>query len=344
MPESIGARSTSRTPEAYRIAAVQAAPVFMDREGTVEKACSLIAQAAREGARLVVFPEAFVPGYPVWAWSVPPHENDLHNAMYAELVEQAVSVPDAATERLGEAAREAGVFVAMGVNERNVEASGASLYNTLLLLGPDGEVVGKHRKLVPTGPERLVWAPGDGSTLQVFDTPLGRIGALICWENYMPLARYALYAWGTQVYLAPTWDQGEPWHSTLRHIAKEGRCYVVGCSIAQRRDDIPERYSWRGDVPADGDWINAGDSAIVAPSGEFLVGPVHAAEEILFAEVDLKEVLRLKRILDVAGHYARPDVFQLTVRRQPQPLVASVCAAPAPPDAMDVVCQDLEGA
>ncbi len=202
----------------------------------------------------------------------------------------------------------------MGMSERNVEASGASLYNTMLYIDAQGEILGKHRKLVPTGGERLVWAQGDGSTLQVYDTPLGKLGGLICWENYMPLARYAMYAWGTQIYVAATWDRGQPWLSTLRHIAKEGRVYVIGCCIAMRKDDIPDRYSMKQKYYAEMDeWINIGDSVIVNPEGEFIAGPVRKQEAILYAEIDPRMVQGPKWMLDVAGHYARPDVFQLTV-------------------------------
>jgi nitrilase len=167
---------------------------------------------------------------------------------------------------------------------------------------------------VPTGGERLVWAQGDGSTLQVYDTPLGKLGGLICWENYMPLARYAMYAWGTQIYVAATWDCGQPWLSTLRHIAKEGRVYVIGCCIAMRKDDIPDRYPMKQKYYAEMDeWINIGDSAIVNPEGHFIAGPVRKQEEILYAEIDPRMMQGPKWMLDVAGHYARPDVFQLTV-------------------------------
>mgnify|MGYP005849556013 CR=1 FL=1 len=306
----------------FKVAAVQAAPVFLDREATVQKACDLVLEAGRAGARLIVFPEAFIPTYPDWVWAVPPGETGLLNELYAELLASAVAVPSPATDALGRAARQAGAYVVMGINERNVEASGGSLYNTLLYLDPQGRILGKHRKLVPTGAERLVWAQGDGSTLHVFDTPLGRVGGLICWENYMPLARYAMYAWGTQLYVAATWDRSEPWLSTLRHIAKEGRVYVIGCCIALRRDDIPDRYEFKRRYYAEArEWINVGDSAIVDPDGQFIAGPVRLKEEVLYAEVDPRRMRGPRWMLDVAGHYARPDVFQLTVHREPHPVL-----------------------
>jgi nitrilase len=308
----------------FKIAAVQATPVFLDREATLDKACDLIAEAAEGGARLVVFPESFIPTYPDWVWRVPPSQHRLLADAYAELLEQSVEIPGPTTERLCEAARRAGVYVVMGLNERNAQASNASLYNTLLYVGPDGALLGKHQKLVPTAPERMVWAQGDGSTLEVYDTSLGKLSGLICWENYMPLARYSLYAWGAQIYVAPTWDSGEPWLSTLRHIAKEGRVYVVGCAIALRRDDIPDRFEFKAEhYSGVGEWINKGDSAIVSPDGKFIAGPLNAEEGILYAEVDPRQMRGPKWNLDVAGHYARPDVFQLTVNRGDRPLVVA---------------------
>ncbi len=311
------------TPNApFKIAAVQAAPVFLDREATVEKACRLMAEAGGQGARLVVFPESFIPTYPDWVWAVPPGREKILNELYAEFLKNAVEVPSAVTEHLGQAARKSGVYAVMGITERNVEASGASLYNTLLYFSPEGTLMGKHRKLVPTGGERLIWAQGDGSTLEVFDTPLGTIGGLICWENYMPLARYTMYAWGIQIYIAATWDRGEPWLSTLRHIAKEGRVYVIGCCIALRKEDIPDRFEYKQKFYAESrEWINVGDSAIVNPDGEFIAGPVQMKEEILYAEVDPRMMLGPKWMLDVAGHYARPDVFELIVHREAHPMI-----------------------
>ena len=307
---------------AFKIAVVQAAPIVLDREATVSKACELIAEAGRSGARLVVFPEAFIPTYPDWVWRIPPGQHRVLADMYAELLEQSVEIPGPVTEDLSQAARQAGVYVAMGLNERNAQASNASLYNTLLYIGPEGDLLGKHRKLVPTAPERMVWAQGDGSTLEVYDTSLGKLGGLICWENYMPLARYTLYAWGVQIYLAPTWDNGEPWLSTLRHIAKEGRAYVIGCSIAMRKQDIPDRFEFKAKYYSEvGEWINKGDSAIVSPDGKLVAGPLHAEEGILYAELDPRQTRGSKWNLDVAGHYARPDVFRLTVSKEDRPMI-----------------------
>jgi nitrilase len=314
----------------FKIAAVQASPVFLDREETVKKACRLTAEDGGKGARLIVFPESFIPAYPDWVWAVPPGREKILNELYAEFLANAVEVPGPVTERLGRAAEKAGAYVVMGVTERDTEASGASLYNTLLYFNPQGSLMGKHRKLVPTGGERMVWAQGDGSTLEVYDTPLGKIGGLICWENYMPLARYTLYAWGTQIYIASTWDRGEPWLSTLRHIAKEGRVYVIGCCMALRREDIPDRFEYKQKFyPDSREWINVGDSAILNPEGEFIAGPTRMKEEILYAEVDPRQMRGPKWMLDVAGHYARPDVFELIVHREAHPMIR-VVEEPAP--------------
>ena len=305
----------------FLVAAVQAAPVFLDRAATVDKACSLIAEAGARGARLIAFPEGFIPAYPFWVWFIPAGNTHALRELYSELLDQAVTVPSDATDRLCAAAREAGINVAIGINERNAEASGSTLYNSLLYIGADGRILGCHRKLVPTAGERLVHGQGDGSSLAAYDTDIGRVGGLICWENYMPLARYAMYAWGVQIYVAPTWDRGEPWISTLRHIAKEGRVYVLGCCSAMRRGDVPDRYTFKEKFLSDAEWINPGDSTIIDPDGKFLVEPVKNREEILYAEVDPKQLRGPRWQLDVAGHYGRPDVFELTVRREPRPMM-----------------------
>jgi len=306
----------------FKVAVVQATPVFLDRSATIEKACELIACAGREGARLIVFPEAFIPTYPDWVWTIPPGEMRLLGELYAELLANAVTIPSNATDRLCQAAKRAAAYVVMGMNEHNIEASGRSLYNTLLYIDAQGQIMGKHRKLIPTAGERLIWAQGDGSTFQVYDTPLGKLGGLICWENYMPLARYAMYAWGTQIYVAPTWDRGNLWLSTLRHIAKEGGVYVLGCSMVMHKNDISNHFAFKEQFYATADeWINVGDSAIVHPEGNFLAGPVRHKEEILYAELNPRQSCGPGWMLDVAGHYARPDVFELIVHTEMRPMM-----------------------
>ena len=309
----------------FRVAAVQACPVYLDRDLTIEKAERLIAEAAEHGANLIVFPEAFVPGYPIWVWFIPPGRTaDLREA-YSVLHANSIAIPSQSTERLCAAARRAGVAVAIGVNERNSEASGASLFNTLLYIGPDGTLLGKHRKLVPTGGERLVCASGDGSDLGVFTLPFARVSGLICWENYMPLARYALAAWGAQIHVAPTWDRGEPWLSTLRHVAKEGRAVTVGCCQAVRKEDIPDGLAFKSRYLADvGAWINPGGSVIVDPDGKILAGPANETEGILYADIRADQLVGPRWQLDIAGHYARPDVFELIVHRRSTPMIREV--------------------
>jgi nitrilase len=311
--------------QTFKVAAVQASPVYMDREATVAKACDLIRQVGREGAALAVFPEAFIPGYPLWVWFIPPgHTHPLREA-YALLHANAVTIPSEATDRLCDAAREVGVTVAIGINERNSEASDSTLYNTLLYIGANGSILGKHRKLMPTGGEKLVWGLGDGSDLEVYDLPFARLGGLLCWENYMPLARYAMWAWGTQVYVAPTWDRGEPWLSTMRHVAKEGRSFVLGCCSAIHKNDIPDWLAFKGQYLAQVDgWLNPGDSVIVDPDGKVVAGPAHEEETILYADVRPEQLVGPRWQLDVAGHYARPDVFELRVHRVPKPFIQTV--------------------
>jgi len=305
----------------YKIAAAQAAPVFLNREATVEKACELIAKAGTDGAKLIVFPEVFIAGYPDWVWLVPNGKAAMLNALYTELIENSVAIPDEATKKLCQAAKNAQIHVVIGMHERNSEASNASLYNTLLFIDDKGEIMGKHRKLVPTGGERLVWAQGDGSTLNVFDTALGKLGGLICWENYMPLARNAMYGWGTQILAAPTWDKSENWLSSLRHIAREGGMFVVGCCMAVRMDDIPGKYEFKKLYPEGREWINTGNSCIVNPKGDFIAGPVEMKEEIIYADIDLQIISASKRMFDAAGHYARPDVFKFQVNRNANAIV-----------------------
>ncbi len=300
-------------------AAIQATPLFLDREATVEKSCRLIDEAAANGAGLIVFPETFIPTYPDWVWRAPAWDG-ASQPLFARLLENSVEVPSPATDAIGKAAKGAKAYVSMGVNER--EPNGSTLYNTQVTFGPDGRIIGKHRKLMPTGGERLVWGMGDGSTLEVYETPFGRLGGLICWENYMPLARYAMYAKGVDIWAAPTWDQGDTWVATLRHIAKEGRVYVIGVTSVLRGSDIPDDVPGRELWGGEDDWMNKGYSCIVAPNGEVLAGPLVEEEGILYAEVDAAAARASRHEFDPVGHYSRPDVFRLQVDTEPKPQIA----------------------
>ena len=312
----------------FLAAAVQISPVFLDRDATIDRACDAIADAASRGVRCAVFPEAFVPGYPLWIWSLAAGQTQELRALYAELLDQAVTIPSAAVARLCEAARAAHMFVAIGVNERNVEASGTSLYNSMLFIGDEGQLLGVHRKLIPTAGERLVHAQGQGASLRAYDTTIGRIGGLICWENYMPLARQALYDDGVHIYVAPTWDRGEPWLSTLRHVAKEGRVYVIGCGSAMRPADLPDRLRFKADVHVSATgWVNPGDSVIVDPDGKIVAGPLHEEQGLLLGEIDPQRITGPRWQLDVAGHYSRPDLFSL-VRRGAASATPALVLAP----------------
>jgi len=298
-----------------RAAVVQAASVGFDRERSLAKLERLVAQAAGEGARLAVFPEAFISAYPKGLdfGAVVGNRTDAGRDHFRRYFESAIEVPGPDVERIAAAAREHSIHLAVGVIERD----GGTLYCTVLLFGPEAGYLGKHRKLMPTAAERLVWGFGDGSTLPVVDTPLGRVGTVICWENYMPMLRMAMYAKGVQLYCAPTADDRETWLSTIRHIALEGRCFVLSsCQFLRRSDlpaDIPNRISDDPEAV-----LMRGGSAIVDPFGTVLAGPCFEGETILYADLDLDQVVRGKYDFDAAGHYSRPDVFQLKVNEEPQ--------------------------
>ena len=307
----------NQTNQTIKVAAAQSTPSFLNREKTVKKACDLILDAGKNGAKLIVFPEVYIPGYPDWVWVVPNSQAKQLNDLYVELIQNAISIPDESTQKLCQAAKKANIHVTIGLHEKNTESSNASLFNSLLFIDDQGEILGTHRKIVPTGGEKMIWAQGDGSTLHIFDTSMGKIGGLICWENYMPLARQAMYASGTQILVTPTWDKSEDWLSSLRYIAREGGLFVISCCMAIRRSDIPDRYEFKNLYPTGRDWINTGNSCIINPRGEYISGPVEKKEEILYATIDLNEITASKRMFDAAGHYARPDIFKFVVDRKP---------------------------
>jgi nitrilase len=298
-----------------RIAIIQRSPAFLDREKTLALAVEAIDEAAAGGAQLVVFPEAFIPGYPAWIWRLRPGSDmAIAERLHSRLLEESVSIAGNGLGPLCKAARQWNVTVVCGLNERDTESSRGTLYNTVVVIGPDGEIKNRHRKLMPTNPERMVWGWGDGSGLNTVDTPVGRVGAVICWENYMPLVRYALYAKGIDVYIAPTYDTGDRWIATLQHIAREGGCWVVGSGCAFRGADVPDSFPSKGELyPKPEEWINAGDSVVVAPGGKIFAGPMRNELGILYADIDLAQIVNARRSLDVVGHYARPDIFQLRV-------------------------------
>ena len=300
-------------------AVVQAAPVAFQRERTVEKVRVLTKDAAHQGAKLVVFPEAFISAYPrgLSFGAVVGSRTPAGREEYRRYWESAVDVPGPTVATLSEIAAQNQVYLVIGIIERD----GGTLYCTVLFFAPDGSYLGKHRKLMPTAAERLVWGCGDGSTLPVFETDIGRLGAVICWENYMPLLRMAMYAKGIQLYCAPTADGRDTWIATMQHIALEGRCFVLSCNQFARRSDYPENYS----TPFGGEpetILSRGGSCIISPLGQIIAGPNSTDECILTADLDMDEIARGKYDFDVVGHYARPDIFRLHVNEQATPVVS----------------------
>jgi len=299
-----------------KVAAAQLSPIFLNKEKTVEKACQAIKEAGEKGAKLIVFPEAFISGYPDWVWLIPNSKGADLNELYLKLVEHAVSIPDETIDTLCKAAKMAGINVVIGINERNAETSNTSLFNSLLFISEKGTLLGKHRKLIPTGGERLIWAQGDGSTLRSFDTSSGKIAGLICWENFMPLTRNAIYESGAQILATPTWDKSTNWLQSVQYIAREGGLFIISTCMALRMNDIPEEYAFKKLYPEDREWVNVGNSCIIAPNGQILEGPLEAEEGILYTDIDLQQITKVKRMFDVAGHYSRPDVFDFSVRNR----------------------------
>lgn len=290
-----------------KVAVVQAEPVFFDLEASLEKVEILVKEISANNVHLILFPESFLPGYPrgLGFGTVVGSRSPGGREQWLQYWENSVSVPGPATKRMGQIAKQAGSWLVMGITERD-EIEG-SLYCSLLYFNPDGNLVHKHRKLKPTAAERIIWGEGDGSTLEVLDTNLGKLGGLICWENYMPLARVTLYEQGIQIYLAPTADERDSWQATMRHIACEGRCFVLGCNQFVRPESYPEGL--KQELDPNKNPLSRGGSVIISPLGETLAGPVFDEEGILYATLSMAEVAKGKMDFSAVGHYARPDVF-----------------------------------
>ena len=298
---------------AVTVACAQVEPVILDREATLDKLETVAAEAAGKGAELVVFPETFVPVYPSsrWAKAFAAWQNEGAKETFARMAENSVAVGSPAEQRLGAAAKELGIWLVTGVNEVDAERPG-TIYNALLYHAPDGTLALHHRKLVPTNHERLIWGQGDGRGLTTVDTGFGRIGGLICWENYMPLARFALYEAGVEIYVASTADDSEAWQATLVHIARESRAYVIAPSHLQRASSYPDDFPLASELEG-ADMLGFGGSAILAPDGSYLAGPLYEEERILYAELDPTRLLAERQRFDPVGHYHRPDVLRLGV-------------------------------
>ena len=304
----------------HRIAIIQRPPVLLDLEATLAQAVASIDEVAATGAELAVFPEAVLPGYPSWAWRLKPGgDMALSGDIHDRLRRNAVDIDAGTLTPINEAAARHGITVVCGMNEVDRRYSGSTMFNTVVVIGPDGALLNRHRKLMPTNPERMVWGTGDASGLRVVDTPVGRIGCLICWEVYMPLARYALYAQNLEVLIAPTWDCGEAWLASMRHIAREGGCWVVSLATAMEASDVPADFPQREALYPAEEWLCSGDAVVMEPFGGPVTGPLHREKAVLYADIDPERAARARRSFDVAGHYARPDVFQLSVNRAPMP-------------------------
>ena len=301
------------TPNSFIAAVVQAAPVFFDKAKTVDKIKTLVGQASKEKASLILFPEVFIPGYPrglIFGTTVGGRSPEGRE-MFLRYWENSIVVPGPETDLLARAAKEAKAYVVIGVTEKDKISD--TLYCTLLYFSPEGNLIHKHRKLKPTAAERILWGAGDGSDLNVLDTSIGKLGGLICWENYMPLARTALYQQGIEIYVAPTADCRGTWQSSLEHIACEGRCFVLGSNQILTSEHYPEDLKSQLST-ANLSLPSTGGSCIISPLGKRLAGPLYDQEEILTAEIDHREIIKAKMDFDVIGHYARPDVFELRVK------------------------------
>ena len=302
-----------------KIAVIQRPPVLLDREKTINQVLVQIDEAAREGASLLVFPEAYIPGYPTWIWRLRPGgDMAVSSEIHARLRQNSVDLARGDLQPVLDAAAKHTVTIVLGLNELDSRFTGTTLFNTVVIIGPNGRILNRHRKLMPTNPERMVWGMGDASGLRVVDTPAGRLGSLICWESYMPLARYALYAQEIDIYVAPTWDSGESWVASMRHIAREAGCWVISTSTALQGKDIPTDFPDSDKLFDPDEWINDGGAVVVKPNGAIAAGPLNRDPAILYAEIDTEMARRARRSLDVCGHYSRPDLFSFSVDRREQ--------------------------
>lgn len=300
-----------------KVAIVQEPPVYLNLAASMERAIDLVSQAAKGGAKLLVFPETWFPGYPTFCWRLSPGADmGKTDELFALSHANSIDLSRNGMALLQEAAVENEMVIVVGYQEIDGEISGSTIYNSCAIIDADGRIANNHRKLMPTNPERMIWGFGDGSGLNVVETAVGRIGALICWENYMPLARAALYAQNIDIYIAPTWDSGDMWLATMQHIAREGGCWVIGCATALEASDIPEDIPHRGILfPNNDEWVNSGDAVVYKPFGGVAAGPMHREKGFLWADIDASASRSSRRKFDVSGHYSRPDIFSLNVDR-----------------------------
>jgi nitrilase len=319
--------------ESVKVAVAQFGSVFMNQEASIRKACDCIREAQRNGVQVLLFPEAFLSGYPrgLTFDSTIGRRGEKGRRDWVRYWRSSVQIPSQALDELARTIRQAHMYVTIGVIEQEGSGSQGTLYCTMLYYGPDGCILGKHRKLKPTGIERLIWGEGDGSTLTTIGTPYGQMGGLICWENYMPLARMYMYGKGVRLYLAPTADQRESWQATIQHIACEGRCFVLAANQFVVKDDYPRDLACSDELDHQPEVMCRGGSAILSPFGRYLAGPLYDQEGFLYAELDLKEIEQGHLDFDVAGHYARPDVFTLLVNERAQASVVTAAETPALP-------------
>ncbi|WP_350285419.1 carbon-nitrogen hydrolase family protein [uncultured Croceitalea sp.] len=298
-----------------KVGVVQESPVFFDKSKTLDKMEQIIKEQAQVGCQLLVFPESFVPGYPRGFdfGAKVGRRTESGKALYATYHQNSMSLKDSAMKRLVALAKKYHMYLIVGFTERQ-EANG-SLYCSMAYISPTEGILGTHRKIKPTGTERLIWAEADGASLVTFDTNIGKLGGLICWENYMPLARMAMYQKGVEIYIAPTADSREEWTTTMKHIALEGRCYVLGCNQYFTKSMYPEAYQFM--VKDEAEAICEGGSIIVSPQGNVIAGPLFGEAGILTAELDLGTIINSKMDFDVNGHYNRNDIFEFEVKNQP---------------------------